>query len=123
LKQSGAERVAHWLQVDKTRRALHKAGIPMMPSQSHIIPVPIGDPVLCREASTPLSERFYIQPIDYPTVPLGTERLRITPTPFHNDRLINALATALREVWDILELPREAKVVDILRAQRLRAAA
>jgi len=107
LKQSVAERIAHRLQVDKTRQALRAAGIPMMSSQSHIIPVPVGDPVRCREASTRLLERFgiYVQPINYPTVPRGTERLRITPTPFHADRLIGELADALRQVWKGLELP------------------
>ena len=97
----------------------------MMRSRSHIIPVPVGDPELCREASTLLLERFgiYLQPINYPTVPKGTERLRITPTPFHNDRLINALSTALRDVWNTLRLPRETKVVDISSALRLRPAA
>jgi 5-aminolevulinate synthase len=76
LKRSVAERVAHRLQVDKTRRALRKAGIPMMSSQSHIIPVPLGDPALCREASMLLLERFavYVQPINYPTVPRGPDR-------------------------------------------------
>jgi 5-aminolevulinate synthase len=125
LKRSVAERIAHRLQVDKTRRALREAGIPMMPSQSHIIPVPVGDPALCREASTLLLERFaiYLQPINYPTVPKGTERLRITPTPFHNDRLIDGLATALREVWDRLGLPRETNVVPISSLTRLRPAA
>ncbi|HEY2538493.1 MAG TPA: 5-aminolevulinate synthase [Stellaceae bacterium] len=125
LKRSVAERIAHWLQVEKTRRALREAGIPLMPSQSHIIPVPVGDPVLCREASTLLLEKFsiYVQPINYPTVPRGTERLRITPTPFHNDRLINALATALREVWDTLGLPRETNVVPIAGLHQLRPAA
>ena len=105
LKRSVAERIAHRLQVDKTRRALRKAGIPMMSSQSHIIPVPVGDAVLCHAASTLLLESFdiYVQPINYPTVPRGTERLRITPTPFHNDRLIDRLADALNEVWDRLE--------------------
>jgi 5-aminolevulinate synthase len=106
LKRSLAERISHGLQVDKTRRALHDAGIPMMASQSHIIPVPVGDPELCREAAKLLPEKFaiYIQPIDYPTVPRGTERLRITPTPFHNDQLIDDLAHALSEVWDHLKL-------------------
>src|SRR6266853_1815912 len=109
LKKSVAERIAHWLQVEKTRRALRKAGIPMMSSQSHIIPVPIGDPDLCREASTLLMETFglYLQPINYPTVPRGTERLRITPTPFHNDQLIEDLANALCDVWDALSLRHE----------------
>src|SRR5438874_6247627 len=125
LKRSVAERIAHRLQVDKTRSALRTAGIPMMSSQSHIIPVPVGDPLLCREASTLLLERFaiYVQPINYPTVPKGTERLRITPTPFHNDQLIEDLAKALKEVWDILGLPRETNVVSISSAARLRPAA
>jgi 5-aminolevulinate synthase len=125
LKRSVAERVAHRLQVEKTRRALRRAGIPMMSSQTHIIPVPVGDPVLCQEASTLLLERFaiYLQPINYPTVPKGTERLRITPTPFHNDQLIVGFANALSEIWDALRLPRETNVVAISSAQRFRPAA
>src|ERR1700731_2500634 len=113
LKKSVAERIAHQLRVDKSRRALRNGGILMMPSQSHIILVVVGDPALCREASRLLLERFaiYIQPINYPTVPRGTERLRITPTPFHNDTLIGRLANALNEVWDALGLPRETHVV------------
>src|SRR5438067_1219060 len=110
LKKSIAVRIAHWLQVDKTRRALRNAEIPMMSSESHIIPVPVGDPDLCREASTLLMEKFglYLQPINYPTVPRGTERLRITPTPFHNDQMIENLANALCKVWDALGLRYEA---------------
>jgi 5-aminolevulinate synthase len=125
LKRSVAERVAHWLQVDKTRRALRNAGIPMLPSNSHIIPVPVNDPRLCREAATLLLESYgiYIQPIDYPTVPKGTERLRITPTPFHGDRLIGRLANALREVWEKLGLPLESNTVPISIFARLRPAA
>ena len=125
LKKSVAERIAHRLQVEKTRRALHKAGIPMMSSQTHIIPVPVGDPLRCREASTLLLENFaiYVQPINFPTVPRGTERLRITPTPFHKDQLIEDLANALREVWDTLGLSRESNVVPISSAARLRPAA
>src|SRR6202040_2641575 len=75
LKKSVGLRMALGLRVEKTRRALRSAGIPMMASQSHIIPVPVGDPDLCREASTLLLEKFaiYVQPIDYPTVPRGTE--------------------------------------------------
>ena len=125
LKRSVAERIAHRLRVEKTRRALHKAGIPMMSSQSHIIPVPVGDPDLCRQASTLLLEKFaiYVQPINYPTVPKGTERLRITPTPFHNDQLIDRLADALRQVWDRLGLPRETNLVLIPTLARLKPAA
>jgi len=125
LKKSVAERIAHQLRVDKTRRALRNGGIPMMSSQSHIIPVVVGDPALCREASRLLLARFaiYIQPINYPTVPRGTERLRITPTPFHNDTLIGRLANALSEVWDTLGLPRETHVVPISSAARLQPAA
>jgi 5-aminolevulinate synthase len=106
LKRSVGLRMAHGLRVEKTRDALSSAGIPMMSSQSHIIPVPIGDPDLCRKASALLLDKFalYIQPINYPTVPRGTERLRITPTPFHNDQLIDDLANALCEVWDTLGL-------------------
>ena len=125
LKKSVAERIAHRLQVEKTRRALRTAGIPMMSSQSHIIPVPVGDPGLCREASALLLERFaiYVQPINYPTVPKGTERLRITPTPFHNDQLIDELTVALREVWDRLGLPRKTNMVPIPSLTRLKPAA
>jgi 5-aminolevulinate synthase len=125
LKKSVAERIAHRLQVDNTRRGLRRAGIPMISSQSHIIPVPIGDPGLCRQASTLLLERFaiYVQPINYPTVPKGTERLRITPTPFHNDELIDGLADALRQVWDRLGLPRESSMVPIPSLTRLQPAA
>jgi 5-aminolevulinate synthase len=106
LKNAVGLRMAHGLRVEKTRDVLHAAGVPMMSSQSHIIPVPIGDPDLCRRTSALLLEKFalYIQPINYPTVPRGTERLRITPTPFHTDQLIDDLANALCEVWDMLGL-------------------
>src|ERR1700738_1363698 len=107
LKQSNTERLAHQRQVQKTRAALRAARIPTLACDAHIIPVPVGDPVLCRKASELLLEQFaiYLQPINYPTVPRGTERLRITPTPFHDDRLIWNLAAALREVWEQLGLP------------------
>jgi 5-aminolevulinate synthase len=102
-----AVRRAHQLQVQKTRTALREAGIPTLPATTHIIAVPIGDPLLCRKASELLLERFaiYVQPINYPTVPRGTERLRITPTPYHHDGLIRDLAFALGEVWTRLRLP------------------
>jgi 5-aminolevulinate synthase len=86
---------------------LQAARIPTLACDTHIIPVPVGDPVLCRKASELLLDQFaiYLQPINYPTVPKGTERLRITPTPFHDDQLIRNLAAALREVWERLGLP------------------
>jgi 5-aminolevulinate synthase len=125
LKNSVAERVAHRLQVDKTRRALRKAGIPAMPSTSHIIAVPINDRALCHEAAMMLLERFgiYLPPMGSPTVTKGSERLCVTPTPFHNDRLIARLAHALREVWQALDLPLETDTAPIPIFRHLRPAA
>ncbi len=78
-----------------------------MTTDTHIVPVMVGDPEKCREASELLlaEQSIYIQPINYPTVPCGTERLRITPTPYHDDALIEALAQALVDVWERLGLP------------------
>jgi 5-aminolevulinate synthase len=78
-----------------------------MPNDTHIVPVFVGDPEKCKQATDFLlaEHGIYIQPINYPTVPKGTERLRITPTPYHEDALIDALAEALLEVWERLALP------------------
>jgi 5-aminolevulinate synthase len=111
LKRSSAERDAQARQVARTKGALASAGIPVLPGNTHIVPVMVGDAALCKAASDRLLEQHgvYIQPINYPTVPRGTERLRITPTPCHNDRLIAELTDALVEVWTTLGLRREVQ--------------
>jgi 5-aminolevulinate synthase len=82
-----------------------------MSSDTHIVPLFVGDPELCKQASDMLLEahNIYIQPINYPTVAKGTERLRITPSPYHEDGLIDQLAEALLQVWERLDLPLRAK--------------
>ncbi len=94
----------------RLKRLLGEAGLPVMPSPSHIVPVLVGDPVRCKAASDLLLERhgIYIQPINYPTVPKGTERLRITPGPLHDDHLMAELVDALGCVWGELEIRKAA---------------
>jgi 5-aminolevulinate synthase len=101
LKQSDEERRMQKANVAKLRAKLDRAGIPHMANDSHIIPVMIGDPVKCRMISNILMDDWaiYVQPINYPTVPKGTERLRITPGPLHSDADIDHLVTALSSLW------------------------
>jgi 5-aminolevulinate synthase len=101
LKQSNAEREAQQRQVARLRAMLDRAGIPHMHNDSHIIPVMIKDPVKCRQLADILMQDFgiYVQPINYPTVPKGTERLRFTPSPFHSDADIDHLVAALSTLW------------------------
>jgi len=108
LKQSGLERQRQQEQVAKLRAKLDRAGIPHMANDSHIIPVMIGDPVKCRMISDILMRDWgvYVQPINYPTVAKGTERLRITPSPFHSDADIDHLVSALSALWQRCALAR-----------------
>ncbi|MFN3766324.1 MAG: 5-aminolevulinate synthase [Aliihoeflea sp.] len=107
LKESQVERETHQRQAQQAKDALKAAGLPVMPSSTHIVPLLVGDPELCKQASDRLLDThgIYIQPINYPTVPRGTERLRITPTPFHSDALIAGLKDALLETWTALGIP------------------
>ena len=107
LKTSQVERERHQRQAQLTKDILVRAGLPVMPSETHIVPILVADPDLCKQATDLLLEEhgIYIQPINYPTVPRGTERLRITPTPFHDEALIVALKDALVAVWQRLGLP------------------
>jgi 5-aminolevulinate synthase len=108
LKTSQVERARHQERAARLKRLLGTARLPVMPTESHIVPMPIGDAALCKHASDSLllDHRIYVQPINYPTVPRGTERLRITPTPLHDDAAMGGLVAALEDVWDRLRLPR-----------------
>jgi 5-aminolevulinate synthase len=113
LKTSSPEREQHQDRAARTKAVLAAAGLPVMPSETHIVPVLVGDPENCKAASDLLlSEHgIYIQPINYPTVPRGMERLRVTPSPYHDDGLIDALAKPLIDVWDRLALPRKDRAL------------
>jgi 5-aminolevulinate synthase len=108
LKNSEFERQRQRRAVTKVRNALKATGIPMMDNQSHIIPVMVGNAAKCKMISDILLDQhgIYIQPINYPTVPKGTERLRITPGPFHTDEDIQKLVDALSELWSHCALNR-----------------
>jgi len=108
LKTSGWERERHQDRAARVKAVLNAAGLPVMPSDTHIVPVLIGDAEKCKAASDLLlaEHGIYIQPINYPTVPRGMERLRITPSPYHDDVLVDRLAEALVDVWERLGLQR-----------------
>ena len=100
------DRDKHQERAATLKKMLAEAGLPVMPSVSHIVPVMVGDPVLCKQVTDDLMERYglYVQPINYPTVPKGTERLRLTPTPFHSDDDMRILVDALKEIWTRLDI-------------------
>ncbi len=107
LKSSSWERERHQDRAARTKAVLTAARLPVMASETHIVPVFVGDPEKCKLASDVLlaEHGIYIQPINYPTVPRGSERFRITPSPYHDDGLIDALAEALVDVWQRFGLP------------------
>ncbi len=112
LKSSSAERERQQSQAARVKSVLSDAGLPVLDTPTHIVPVMVRDAEACKAASDRLLEKhgIYIQPINYPTVPRGTERLRITPTPFHTEAHVVALSRALSEVWTALGLNLHAKV-------------
>ena len=111
LKVSQIERVRHQNRVAIVRKRLDALGIPHIDNPSHIIPVMVGDPHHCKMISDWLmaNHGIYVQPINYPTVPKGTERLRITPSPVHTDEDIDKLIDALSEIWSQCALARRAE--------------
>ena len=110
LKESPDLRARHQERAARLKRLFGQAGLPVMPSQSHIVPLLVGDAALCKQVSDTLLEAdsIYVQPINYPTVPRGTERLRFTPSPLHSDRMMDELVAALDRIWQHFDLQRAA---------------
>jgi len=110
LKASSVEREGQQASAAKLKAIMAEAGLPVMPSETHIVPLMVGDPVLAKRISDILLAEYgvYVQPINYPTVPRGTERLRFTPGPAHDEAMMRELADALVEIWDRLEVRQAA---------------
>ena len=108
LKNSTIEREIHQERAATLKIKMREAGLPVMPSNSHIVPLLVGDPVICKQVSDMLLNEYgiYVQPINYPTVPRGTERLRLAPNPLHNDDMIEHLVTSLKAVWLKLKIDK-----------------
>lgn len=115
LKTSQKERANHQERAAYLKRLLSEADLPVLMSESHIVPLVIGDPRLCKRASDLLLEKYniYAQPINYPTVPRGTERLRFTPTPAHTDEMMHHLRDSLQAVWEEIGIPRVFEKLDL----------
>lgn len=109
LRSSSVERVQQKLRAEALKVRMRSANLPVMSSESHIVPLFIGDPVLCKQVSDLLLDEYgiYVQPINYPTVPKGTERLRFTPGPLHDDAAMDTLIQALSSVWSRLNIRRD----------------
>ena len=101
LKVSNVERAHLQERVQTLKKLLIAAGLPVMENPSHVVPVMVGDPVHCKAVTDTLLEHYgiYVQPINYPTVPRGTERMRLTPSPVHTDAQMAALIAGLQELW------------------------
>jgi 5-aminolevulinate synthase len=110
LKASDVERSRLHERATRLKRLLSDAGLPVMSSPSHIVPVFVGDAILCKSVSDALlrEHAIYVQPINYPTVPRGKERLRFTPSPMHSDETMDELVAALDKVWSAHNLARAA---------------
>jgi len=110
LKETPELRTRHQERAARLKRVFAQAGLPVMPSESHIVPILVGNAALCKEVSDTLlnADAIYVQPINYPTVPRGTERLRFTPSPLHTDAMMDDLVAALDRVWQSLSRKRAA---------------
>ena len=110
LKASSVEREGQQAAAARLKAMMADAGLPVMPSTTHIVPLMVGDPVKAKKISDILLAEYgvYVQPINYPTVPRGTERLRFTPGPAHDEAMMRDLTRALVEIWGRMELRRAA---------------
>ena len=109
LKITPEKRVPHQERANALKTRFRDAGYPFIDGETHIVPLMVGDPVKCQAISDRLINDFgiYAQPINYPTVPRGTERLRFTPSPFHDETMMNELMAALEIVWAEFDLKRQ----------------
>jgi len=110
LSKHNELRLQHQANASSLRQKLDAVGIPHLSNGSHIVPVMVGDPVLCKQASDLLMQRYnhYVQPINYPTVARGTERLRLTPGPMHTEAMMDDLVVCLDKIWQELNLSRSS---------------